>query len=1567
MDLTLPVDSVAEQADQDQLAALYEEMPGLTYDQVHAKYRGFKTRLARALAVGKRVKTSNETRRGTPTVSLVIDIRAQIRHIRASADLVAACLETLKEMDLDQTNAKREKWDSDIEAIDTDTRTVLTALEQQRDKYEAEVFFTPKQLADKSASQATIAPAEGYSNSSTNLIKPQVLTRAFTAVEFKEWERQFAAWFKASNQHTKDTLIQHEFLFSFIESKIRTRIRADITDKMPVIGTSTEIGVLNVVADNFSTFHPVFDRRIELLRMRPDRGDLISDFVDSFLDAADEAATAEMQNDDWLCLTLSAIIAQVDEKLSRKITKERERLTRKKLMEIVEDYERVNVSSAKIKTMPTSVSNNVVCAAASSSSKSRPKGRDVRRNRPNGESNSTTRLATTRSYAGGRVPSKGYSPEKPLCENCNSKAHPTARCTQKKFRRKFARRRPEHRARSASRGRSYSASHSRGNSRGHSRGRTPSRDRGRKDMRKRSVTPMRHRRDSYRSRARSYAAEVSNGKDEIECSATDVLPASVVEYSENGKPTPRLLVLLSKPKSPRSHRITALPDTGCTRTLVLSKALQTLGIKADKSYRPTIRVANSTTERSDGIVDLQIKLGHASFTTSAVVCNRLPEELMLSWQDCIRLGIIHRKFPEQIRFRETPTTHMSRLAIPPETASVEVYSSEPEDPDLTRLANEFRDVFDEQEITPMAGPPSKVHINRSKPGYRPLKTTTARPVPVHYQREAKKNLEWFIKSGVIERVPTTEHTEWCSPGFFVPKPNGKVRLVVDYREINKYIDRPAHPFPSPRDIIKGVRPDSKWFVKADAVQGYFQIPLDEESQKLTTFLLPEGRFRYTRAPMGMNNSSDVFCERTDQILKSVPDLLKIVDDTLIQAPSKPLALQRLRKLFLACREGNLTLARAKLMMGQELPFAGYIIGEKGVKPDPRRTSAISHFPQPTDQSSLRGFLGLAQQLGFFVPDLAHQTECLRQLLKKNTVFIWDQEHQKAFEKVKSTLTSPLVSAPFDKKKHTTLLTDASRLHGMGYALMQKRTDSSDHQLVQCGSRSLIPAETRYATNELECLAIAWAVKDCRHYLLGAEFTVLTDHRPLVGAFNKPLADIANPRIMRYRETLMCYKFDILYTPGKTHLIADALSRAPAFDPAEAADPEDMVNCAYVTIDPSLQKLADEAEKDNAYLETVQAVKMGKTSKDLPKGHLAQRLKGVWRDISIVEHNILVYDGTRIIPPESCRQEIVDGMHESHPGICRALAHARRDYYWPNMNAEIIAKVQACEKCQSIRPSQSEEVKMYEKATRPMQSVSLDLFHESGHEYLVMVDRFSNFTWVSKLNKTDTSSVTKALEAWFNEHGYPAEIITDNGPQFRTEFANFCNRKKVKWQSSSPYNSQSNGLAESAVKNMKTLMEKSDTFQDFKSRLLEWRNTPSSNSPFSPAEKFYSRRLRTTLPTLHLPPRQQEAKTEEIAEENCQTQRRKLKAFKIGEIVRVQNPITKRWDSKATIRSIQPTTRSYELVKQKGKPFVRNRRFLKRIPSFDHLIDLKKPQIFRSTDTSFIDAVQQSTEVHFTSD
>ena len=150
----------------------------------------------------------------------------------------------------------------------------------------------------------------------------------------------------------------------------------------------------------------------------------------------------------------------------------------------------------------------------------------------------------------------------------------------------------------------------------------------------------------------------------------------------------------------------------------------------------------------------------------------------------------------------------------------------------------------------------KIHLDPNKE-FKPCQVTTARQVPVHMKAMADTLIAELEKNGAIRRCD--KPTPSTSPGHFVLKSCGlKVCLVSDYRILNEFILRPIRLFSLATDLMRQVQPEAKWFCKLDAIHGYFQVPLDEESQLLTAFLLPSAEWIYVVAPMGMNISSDEF-------------------------------------------------------------------------------------------------------------------------------------------------------------------------------------------------------------------------------------------------------------------------------------------------------------------------------------------------------------------------------------------------------------------------------------------------------------------------------------------------------------------------------------------------------------------------------------------------------------------------------------------------------------------------------------------------------------------------------------
>ena len=146
------------------------------------------------------------------------------------------------------------------------------------------------------------------------------------------------------------------------------------------------------------------------------------------------------------------------------------------------------------------------------------------------------------------------------------------------------------------------------------------------------------------------------------------------------------------------------------------------------------------------------------------------------------------------------------------------------------------------------------------------------------------------------------------------------------------------------------------------------------------------------------------------------------------------------------------------------------------------------------------------------------------------------------------------------------------------------------------------------------------------------------------------------------------------------------------------------------------------------------------------------------------------------------------------------------------------------------------------------AVGADLFQRKGCNYLVLVDRSPRFKLITELNKTSTASGLLKIHDWFLLYGFPHVIRTDGGPQFHSEFKEFCSKHGIKHEVLSPHHPKSNGLAESVVKNVKSLLKKCGNFKDFQCRLTAWRNSTRSDG-FSTSELMFDKHLCGDLPAL----------------------------------------------------------------------------------------------------------------------
>jgi hypothetical protein len=263
-----------------------------------------------------------------------------------------------------------------------------------------------------------------------------------------------------------------------------------------------------------------------------------------------------------------------------------------------------------------------------------------------------------------------------------------------------------------------------------------------------------------------------------------------------------------------------------------------------------------------------------------------------------------------------------------------------------------------------------------------------------------------------------------------------------------------------------------------------------------------------------------------------------IDDINIGSATFEEHLSHLEQVFSCLEKAGLKLSPEKcFFFKDELPFLGHVVSRNGINTDPEKLKVIKEFPVPKDLTQLRGFIALASYYRKFVRNFSLIAEPLNRLLKKNTPYIWDEDQQRAFERLKTCLTTPPILAYPNFRKPFILYTDASTF-ALGAILSQEGEDKKEH-VIAYASRTLNKHERNYGITELECLAVIWAVKHFHHYLHGQRFTVITDHAAL-----RYLMNIPNPvgKLGRWLMILNGYDLEIINRPGKQHSNVDTLSR-----------------------------------------------------------------------------------------------------------------------------------------------------------------------------------------------------------------------------------------------------------------------------------------------------------------------------------------------------------------------------------------------------------------------------------------
>ena len=278
--------------------------------------------------------------------------------------------------------------------------------------------------------------------------------------------------------------------------------------------------------------------------------------------------------------------------------------------------------------------------------------------------------------------------------------------------------------------------------------------------------------------------------------------------------------------------------------------------------------------------------------------------------------------------------------------------------------------------------------------------------------------------------------------------------------------------------------------------------MEHGDREKTAFCTPEGLFEFNVMPFGLCNAPATFQRLMNTTLAGLlwSACLVYLDNIIIIGRTFEAHLQNIAQVFERLRQAGLKLQPAKWTFCREsVAFLGHIVSRDGVTTDPEKTEKVLAWPTPTCQRDVQQFLGLANYHRWFVRDFARIAKPLHRLTEKNVRFSWTEEAAGAFAQLKQRLISPLVLAHPDFTVPFILDTDASAT-GIGAVLSQRHADGKEH-VIAYASRTLSKAERRYCATRRELLAVVVFTKQFRPYLLGRNFTLLTDHNSLIWLHN----------------------------------------------------------------------------------------------------------------------------------------------------------------------------------------------------------------------------------------------------------------------------------------------------------------------------------------------------------------------------------------------------------------------------------------------------------------------------------
>lgn len=778
------------------------------------------------------------------------------------------------------------------------------------------------------------------------------------------------------------------------------------------------------------------------------------------------------------------------------------------------------------------------------------------------------------------------------------------------------------------------------------------------------------------------------------------------------------------------------------------------------------------------------------------------------------------------------------------------------------LKGNFQDVFQEG----IGKAPGTVSI-QLKDSVVPV-FRKARSVPYSLREKVEAEIKKWLQEGII--VPV-EHSQWATPIVPVIQNKENIRICGDYAcTVNPHLKISTYPIPNGQELLASAA-QGKIFAKLDIRKAYLCLQLDENSSHILTLNTHLGLFRPTRLMFGVASAPALWTKFIDTVTQNLEGLCVYFDDLLVYAPDKDTLQARLHTVLQRLRENGLRLNTEKCQFFMtKVTYLGHEISPDGIRPMGDRVEAIRSLSRPDSTKAVKSFLGMVSFYSKYFPNMATIASPLYDLTRKNVTFKWTDKCEKSFTILKELLTSDQILAPYSPSLPLILSCDASP-YALGAVLSHLYNDGSERPITFIHKR-LSKTQEGYSQIDKEALAIRWSIEKLHNYLFGREFTLYTDHEPLMyifGSQRKKLPAICATRLLRYMIFLQDYNFKIKYRKSSEHGNADFISRLPMHSTQlqgaygkteEELDPHDELFIHNITLLPvSSKELARATENDPEGLQLLQQLREG-------------RSMGAEKDILYSLQSGCVLRGLRTFIPAKYRKAVLNELHEGHLGTNKMKALARNHVYWPKIDSEIEEICRNCNAC-AIHKGRAPTVSKHywEYPSTVWERLHVDFAFYGKNTYLIIIDAFSKWPEIYIVPNMNASTVIGKFNKLFARYGLPSSLVTDNQSTFvSNEMQQYLRKNNIKHMTIAPYHAATNGLAERMVGSLKQCLRtlqytKGQPQDNLNSFLAAYRRAPHSTTAESPSLLFLKRELHTPLNFARpgLPPRIQQRKEEEF--------------------------------------------------------------------------------------------------------